>query len=269
MDQVSPEGGVTPETGANVPEQQTAQDTAVSSAPETKAGSPPVVETPREPKGVAKRIDELTRNWREAQRQNERLLGMLEQRNQAPQQQQSTASEKKSLKDFNYDEAAYTDHLYTEARKVAEQSAKEAGIKFRAEQEAIQRRAKFDERVAQFAATVADYHDVVTESTPVSEGMADALLDSDEAGAVMYYLGNNRDVALKLYQMSPAKAGREIQKIEDRLVAERKKAAEKPVSKAPEPLPKVEGGDPGSSEKDPSQMTDAEFSKWFKKQRKR
>lgn len=266
MDQVNPEGGATPETGAIVQIDAPAQDIAAEPKPNA-AASPPAVETPREPKGVGKRIDELTRNWREAQRQNERLLAMLEQRNQAPPAQQEP--EKKSLKDFNYDENSYRDHLYTEARKHAEEAAKQAGIKWKAEQDAISRRAKFDERVMQFKATVEDYDDVVTEGTPISEAMADAVMDSDEAGALMYYLGNNRDVALKLYHLSPAKAGREIQKIEDRLVAERKKAAEKPVSKAPEPPPKVEGGDPGSVEKDPSQMTDAEFSKWFRKQRKR
>lgn len=265
MDQVNPEGGATPETGATVQTEAPAQDTAELKP--NVAASPPA-DAPREPKGVGKRIDELTRLRRDAERERDHWRELAMRSQPAPARESATET-RKSLKDFNYDEAAYTDHLYSEARKVAEASAKEAGIKFRAEQEAVQRRAKFDERVAQFAATVEDYHEVVTSDTPVSEGMADAIMDSEESGPLMYYLGNNRDVALKLYHMSPAKAGREIQKIEDRLVAERKKAAEKPVSKAPEPPPKVEGGDPGSVEKDPSQMTDAEFSKWFRKQRKR
>lgn len=243
MDQASSEGVATPDTGATVVQQQPAQNTAEQ--PETtRAESPPAqVEPPKqEPKGVAKRIDELTRNWREAQRQNERLLALLEQRPQA-QQQQEPRDERRSFKDFGYDEKAYTDHLYTEARKHAEKAAKDAGEKWKAEQDAIQRRAKFDERVEQFRKSVEDYDDVVTPGTPVSEGMADAIMDSDEAGALMYYLGNNPDEARKLYYLTPAKAGRELQKIEDRLVAERKKAAEKPVTKAPEPPPKIDAAE--------------------------
>ena len=217
-------------------------------APEAVKPAEPPAPQSDEPKGVAKRIKELTDARRAAEAREERLLRLLEQ-NRTPVETTRTEqpTQPKSLKDFGYDEKAYTDHLYSEARKVAEQSAKEAGLKFRAEQEAISRRAKFDERVSQFKSTVEDYDDVVTDSTPVSEGMADALLDSDEAGALMYYLGQNPDVASKLYHLSPAKAGREIQKIEDRLVAERKKAAEKPVSQAPPPAPKIEATSPGSS----------------------
>lgn len=250
MDQVSPEGVATPETGASVTVTSPTQNTVeVEQAGTTAAPPTAPVETPKqEPKGVAKRIDELTRNWREAQRQNERLLALLEQHRQQPVPRETPQSaQPKSLKDFNYDEKAYQDHLYTEARKAAEQAAREAGVKWKAEQEAIQRRAKFDERVAQFAKTVEDYNDVVTDSTPVSEAMADAIMDSDEAGALLYYFGQNPDVALKLYHLSPAKAGREIQKIEDRLVAERKKAAEKPVSQAPPPAPKIEATTPSKA----------------------
>jgi hypothetical protein len=269
-DQVSPESVATPSVGAPVPQATPAQDTA-GTPTETRAESPPAVETKPEPKGVAKRIDELTRLRRDAERDRDywREFAMKAQTPQAqPVAQQPERP--KALKDFNYDEKAYTDHLYTEARKVADAAAKEAGVRFRAEQEAIARRAKFDERVTQFKSTVEDYDEVVHDSTPVSEHMADAIMDSDEAGALMYYLGQNPDVATKLYHMSAAKAGREIQKIEDRLVSERKKAAEKPVSQAPPPAPKIEGsGDPGTRA-DPTTpesdtLSDAE---WLRKREK-
>lgn len=265
MDQVNPEGVATPDEGASVPVPE-AQDTAPE---QNEAESPPAkVEPPKEPKGVAKRIDELTRNWREAQRQNERLLALLEQQRTQPTPQRED-TKPKSLADFGYDEQAYRDHLYTEARKEAEKAAKDAGEKWRAEQEAITRRAKFDERVAAFAKTVEDYESVVTPDTPISDAMADAILDSEEAGALMYYLGNNPDEARKLYYLTPAKAGREIQKIEDRLIAERKKAAEKPVSKAPPPPPKIEGSDPGMSVSASSPDSDKlPMNEWLKRREK-
>jgi hypothetical protein len=237
---------------------------AVKPAAETPAATPESDEL----RGVAKRIKELTDARRAAEQREERLLKLLEQNRPQAEAPRSEPTQPKTLKDFNYDERAYTDHLYSEARKVAEQSAKEAGLKFRAEQEAIQRRAKFDERVSQFKATVKDYDDVVTDSTPVSEGMADAIMDSDESGALMYYLGNNPDVAAKLYHLSPAKAGREIQKIEDRIVAERKKAAEKPVSQAPPPVPKVDGsgdGSPKAKPDDPASDTELSDAEWTRR----
>lgn len=201
-----------------------------------------------EPRGVAKRLKELTDARRAAEAREERLARLLEEtlRGRQGSAPEPKPEQPKTLKDFNYDESAYRDHLYTEARKEAEKAAREAGTKWQAEQDAIARRARFDERVEAFAKTVADYHEVVTEDTPISEGMADAIMDSDEAGALMYYLGNNPEEARKLYRLSPAKAGREIQRIEDRLIAERKKAAEKPVSQAPPPPPKLEGVDPGN-----------------------
>jgi hypothetical protein len=265
MDQASPEGVVAPveKVEPTAPPDGSPQVEAEKPAAETPAASTESDEL----RGVAKRMKELTDARRAAEQREERLLRLLEQNRPQPEPQRQEQTQPKSLKDFNYDERAYTDHLYSEARKVAEVSAREAGAKFRAEQEAVQRRAKFDERVTQFKSTVEDYDDVVTPSTPVSEGMADALLDSDEAGALMYYLGKNPDVAAKLYHLSPAKAGREIQKIEDRLVAERKKAAEKPVSKAPPPAPEIKGAADGSTKAKPddpasdTELSDAEWTR--------
>jgi hypothetical protein len=270
MDQASPEGVATPEVGATPPQATPAQDTA-GTQPEAKAESPPAVETKPEPKGVGKRIDELTRLRRDAERERDHWRELAMRTTAAPPPERKV-DQPKSFKDFGYDEKAYTEHLYESARKVAEESAKEAGAKFRAEQEAITRRARFDERVAQFAATVEDYHEVVNDSTPVSEGMADALLDSEEAGALMYYFGENPDVARKLYHLSPAKAGREIQKIEDRLIAERKKAAEKPVSQAPPPAPKIDAVEhspkvTSTSDPESDKLSDAEWFKLAEKER--
>lgn len=215
---------------------------AVTPAAETPAAKPEA-KSDDEPKGVAKRIKELTDRIKAAEAREARYLALLE-RQQAPTPPAASDEEQeKEFKDFNYNEKEYRSYLEKRAEARAEKAAKALAERYRQEQEALSRRAKFDERVEAFAKTVEDYHDVVNDSTPVSEAMADAIMDSDEAGALMYYLGNNPDVARKLYYMTPAKAGREIQKLEDRLVAERKKAAEKPVSKAPPPTPTIEAAE--------------------------
>lgn len=255
MDQVNPEGGATPSftatvNGSSGPDGATltghaapAQNTAEQPSSKAAESPPAVDEQTKEPKGVGKRIDELTRLRRDAERERDHWREMAMRQQQAPQPQRQEAEQPKTFKDFGYDDKAYQDYLYGEARKHAEKAAKEAGERWKAEQEAVQRRAKFDERVTQFAKTVEDFDAVVTKDTPISEGMADFLLDSEEAGAIQYYLGNNPEEARKLFYLSPAKAGAALAKLEDRLVAERKKAAEKPVSKAPPPAPKIEAAE--------------------------
>ena len=272
MDQVNPEGGVTPVESvpaAQVPDG--AAPEAVKPAAEDVPAAKPEARSDDEPKGVAKRIKELTDARRAAEAREARLLALLEQR-QTPQTTAQAPEDEpvKSLKDFNYDEKAFLDYSEKRATARAEKAAKAVAERYRKEQEAISRRAKFDERVEAFAATVDDYHEVVTDATPVSEGMADAIMDSDEAGALMYYLGQNPDVARKLYYLSPAKAGRELQKLEDRLVSERKKAAEKPVSKAPPPAPKIDAVEPSVNVSTLSPEADKLSTKeWVSRERKR
>jgi hypothetical protein len=260
MDQASPEGVVAPVENAPVVSPDGAAPEAVKPA-ETPVARP----EGDEPKGVAKRLKELTDARRAAEAREARLLALLEQQRAPSQPKPSEEEPLKGLKDFNYDEKAFLDYSEKRAIAKADKAAREIAQRYRMEQEAIGRRAKFDERVAAFANTVEDYHEVVTDSTPVSEGMADAIMDSDEAGALMYYLGNNPDEARKLYQMTPAKAGREIQKLEDRLVAERAKAAAKPVSQAPPPAPKIDAADPSprvksTADPDSDKLSDRE---WF------
>src|SRR5688572_18563238 len=250
MDQVNPEGAAAPEIGANVLNEAPAQNTAEPKV-ETKAESPPAVEEQTEAKkGVGKRIDELTRLRRDAERDRDHWRELAMRQQQPPPQQRQEAEQPKSLKDFNYDERAYQDHLYGEARKHAEKAAKEAGERWKAEQEAVSRRAKFDERLSAFGKATEGFDEVVdwmeSKQAPISEGMADFLMDSEEAGLVLQYLRNNDGEARKLYGLSPAKAGRELTRLEERLVAERKKAAEKPVSQAPPPPPKIEASTPST-----------------------
>ena len=262
MEQVTPEGAVAPiETATPVVSPDGAAPEAVKPAVET-----PAKPEGDEPKGVAKRIKELTDARRAAEAREERLLRLLEQRQPTPPQPEEEDAPVKTVQDFNGDQAAWM--RYTEARITAraDKAAKAAGERYRLEQEAVARRAKFDERIEQFAKTVDDYHEVVTESTPVSEGMADALLESDEAGAILYYLGNNPEEARKLFHMTPARAGRELQKLEDRLVSERKKAAEKPVSKAPPPAPKIEAAEASLHISASSPQSDSlDMKTWLKK----
>jgi hypothetical protein len=247
MDQASPEGVVAPVETVIAP-------TSAPDGPPVEAGKPAAVETPaaspegQEPKGVAKRIKELTDARRAAEQREERLLRLLEQNNQ-PKPQPQAPAKPRTLQDFNYDENAYREHLYTEARTQAADAAKAEALKWRQEQEAIGRRAKFDERAASYAKANPEYQEAVSGQWACSESMAEVIEESDEGPALAFYLAQNPDVAATLAKLSPAKSGRELAKLEDELVRERKKAAEKSVSKAPPPAPKIEATAPGSSMK--------------------
>jgi flagellar biosynthesis GTPase FlhF len=250
-----------------------APDANVAATPETEtpteaAPSPAVEDTDelvRVSKGASKRIDELTRNWREAQRQNEALLQLLQRdRSEAPREAPKEAEGPKSLADFAYDEAKYSKYLTDQISAEVMQKTK-AQLRADQDREESQRRLlSFRQKETKFEALHPDYRDVAY-SAPITNAVADLVMALDDAPDVVYFLGKNPDVAAKLGQLSPAVAGIELGRIEARLSHER--ASVKPkVSAAPAPPPTIEAAGDPVVERDPSKMTDAEFAKWRRRQ---
>jgi hypothetical protein len=264
-DQVTPEGGALPSDANASPPVETRVEPKGS-----EAGSSPAADTGEKKAEPSKdgrdlRISELTRRLRQAERDRERLLKLAEERGQpAPQPAQPTQT-KKTLKDFNYDDGAYAEHLRQEVRTEAAEAARQEALRQRESEVTALRREKFEERVATFATAHPDYGAVVEGEWACSKQMAEAIEDSDEGPALAYYLAQNPEVARQMSRLSAVQAGRELARLEDRLVSERKKAAEKPVTQAPAPPPKIDGSNPGNVENDPLKMSDAQFSKWFRK----
>lgn len=214
--------------------------------------SPAVVETDEseapKAKGVQKRLDELTRNWREAERREQALLALLQQnRAQPPEPARPAQDDKpKTLADFEYDEAKFQQYIFEQAERRSVEAAKRE-LTAAQEREAQERRkASFKSRSAEFAKTVDDFESVAfAKHLPISADMAEVIQDSDDGPALLYHLGKNPDIAEKIAQLPPKAAARELGKIEARLAFEREKAKEKPVvSKAPPPPPKVEAVEP-------------------------
>jgi hypothetical protein len=201
-------------------------------------------------RGVGKRIDELTRNWREAERREAALLKILEreQPRETPKPQEDTSP--RTLADFGYDEGKFQSYIFGQAEKRSREAAR-AELKESQEREAKERRqTSFASKASEFAKTVEDYDSVVTNPRlAITPEMAEAIRESDDGPALAYHLGKNPEIAEKLAQLPPFAAARELGKIEARLANEREKAKEKPVSKAPPPPPKVEGADPATSVK--------------------
>jgi hypothetical protein len=241
-------------------------------APETVANadpSPAAVDTSEKAKpkkdGAQQRIDELTWHRRNLERdRNYWRDRAMAQATPAPEPKAPESASLKKLADFNYDEEKYAEY-------VADIAAERAAAKLRTEQEREKtdssrksNQGKFREREAALKGEIEDYEDFAY-TAPIQDHVADLVMSMDDGPRVAYFLGKNPETAAKLSALPPLEAAKELGRIETRLAYEREQAKAKPVSKAPPPPPKIDATEP-AVDKDPEQMSDAEFAKWRKRQ---
>ena len=93
----------------------------------------------------------------------------------------------------------------------------------------------------------------------ITDQMAEVIRASDIGPEVAYYLGENVEKSFEIARLPANLQAREIGRIEARLEAAKANPVSA-VSKAPPPVAKVEAN--ASVDKDPSNMSDAEFAKW-------
>lgn len=225
-------------------------------------------ETEKPSDGFTKRIDELTRSYRETERSLRAVerdrdymreeLSRLRRPEPAP---EDTPNVGKTLADFAYDESKYQAHLSAEVRKEAAKAAREELTREQQSQTKMERIASHQEREAVFAKDLPDYFEIA-HYAPINETMADVIMDSENGPAIAYYLGKNPRVAASIARLPQLQMAREIGRIEATKLADKPKAPQ--VSSAPPPAPKLAAGE-SRVEKDPKDMTDAEFAKWRKK----
>lgn len=94
--------------------------------------------------------------------------------------------------------------------------------------------------------------------------LMDAVLDSDNAAAVLHYLGKNTEIAAELAGLTPARIGRRISAIESELKA---KAAPPKPSAAAKPLTPIKASAPPPV--DPSKLTDKQWAELRRQERMR
>lgn len=252
----APEPAVEPVESDTTPETEQADD----------------AEPERKPSGVQKRIDELTRNWRDEQRRNDELLRMLSTHRSVvePEPIQAPAPSQRlpSLEEYGYDEtkyqAALIEHATRQAETIVERRLREAE-QARAEQSRME---TFATRQQEFSKSVADFEDKVMRdpTLPISAAMRDVIIDSAEGPAVAYWLAQNRSAAEMISKLPAHLAALEMGRIEGRLSAQRAAAKSAPkVSNAPPPPPKVDASeDPVHN--DPENMSIDQWMKWRQKQ---
>lgn len=250
-------------------------------APETQiAESAPADGDPvaNEENSFGKKIDKLTKNWRETERERDywREQALQKQREQPPEPvAPPVEAPLKTEADFDYDTAKYQQYLFAESERRATAAAKRELQAERDRQIKAQRDASFASRSKEFAKTVDDFDEVVkSDYLTITPDMAEVIKESDDGPALAYHLGKNPDVAAKIAQLPPIVAARELGKIEARLAFAREQAKDKPVSKAPPPPPRVEGTNPATSVKPDSPesdnaLSDAEWTRLRNKQASR
>ena len=257
-----------------VAKEEPATDKKEEAKPEPKAEEQPKPEEKKEdpiPKGVQKRIDRAVREKYEAQAESKMLKERLDrieqnlQRNQLP----TKAIDNSEPKIENFDD--FDKYVAAKAEWIASKKINET-LSERERRTAEERVATahykavdgWNQRLAEATAEMPDFEEVVSSSDlPMSDFMRDAIIDSDLGPKVAYWLANNPDEAKKIASMSPLATVKAIGRIEERLESQAK-APKKPTA-APAPLKPV--GGKASVQKDPGQMSDAEYLEWRKKGR--
>lgn len=218
-------------------EQDDSQNTPEQSA-DSESGDAPAQQSRKKP-GVHQRIDELTRSFRDAERERDywREQAM---RQAPPKEPQAPAaqpvSDEPTLESCDFDQAKFQREWYAwrrdEDKKV----------------ETAQARAKaFAEKETAFRAAHPDY-DVIARNPalPITQQVAEIILETDDPPAIAYYLGQNPQEAAAIAQMTPHQIGRAIGRIEAKLsappAAETTRQPEpRTVTKAPPPVTTLSG----------------------------
>jgi len=215
-----------------------------------------------------RKFDKLTKKRRAAERDRDYWREQALKSQYLKQVENVEPEPVKTLEDFGYDETKYQQHLFDQARKGAIEEAKRV-LKEEMKQESVSKRmSEFNKRMEKYSETVDDFDDVVrNESLSISQTMADVASGMENGPEVLYYLGNNPDLAYEISQLPPSMTGREMGRIEATLAA-KAKSGEK-VSKAPTPPPKIAGAD-GKVNINPSTVDSDKMStdEWMKRRNK-
>ncbi|OGP65290.1 MAG: hypothetical protein A3K22_05895 [Deltaproteobacteria bacterium RBG_16_42_7] len=224
------------------------------------------------PKGVQKKIDELTRKTKTAEEEREGARAEAEfWKSQAttakPAEQPGIKVSPQSAKPVSEDFQEYSD--YVEALtdwKIEQRDIVQA--KKQGEAQYVDRMKQvisgFERKVVKALEALPDFETVARDLDmrrlyDAMPHVTDAILELEKGPEIAYYLGKNRSKAFELARMHPFQAALEIGRIEARLIV----PISKKVSQALEPIKPV-GGGANTTEAAPDAMSDTEFAKWRK-----
>lgn len=218
--------------------------------------------------GVQKRIDELTRKAKEAERTAEIWRAEALKAKPAVVEPVKPVVEEPKAKptadQFETQEAfveALTDWKLGERDKATEKKGKEDALR-NEQTTAVQ---QFVAKTEAYKAEVTDFDDVMAAAgdIQISPALTHEVLTHENGPALQYYLAKNPAEADRLNQLSPLALAREIGRIESRFVSApaSKEPTQEKVTKAPAPIIPV-SRTAAASTKDPGDMSPTEYRAW-------
>lgn len=236
------EEGATPESEA-----QAAEAEGEESKPEPKKS------------GLEKRFGELTGKAREAEAraeflrgQNEALMKLVQEGRIAPPQpgqgepqalppdpEPQMQTFKGSYEEFLREHTAWTARKVVRDEIVAQQEqAKQAYQQHQQHQAMAERQAKVSDFYGKGEQAFPDFRSVFHPGLPVTQQMADAILEEPEGPLVAVYLGKKPDEAARISKLPPMRQVMEIGRISERIAAAK---AAKGATNAPDPINPISG----------------------------
>ena len=202
---------------------------------------------------VQKRIDEITKSRRTAERERdfekeqrrlekERADKLEEELQQLKSKVDPAASGKPQKADFEDVEdyvEALTAWKVEQALRAKTEEVKKVEVEAKVKQEKFEVYEELDEALSRGRLKYDDFNEVaLNKEVKITPELVETILDSEIAEDVMYYLGKNPEEAADLSKLSPRRAAREVTKIEAKLLAEANTDKRAPAVK-PEEIKKV------------------------------
>jgi hypothetical protein len=218
------------------------------------------------PRGVQKRIDELTREKRELERRNHELAMAALRRGETPagNQNQGAGKEPKPEDFTSYNDYLTARETWNESRLLAK-AREQLRNEMRAAAETqtrTQRQKAYSDAVEKAAERYEDYDEVVhNRDLQISPAMAEVIMEAGEKGPdLAYWLGSHPEDSARIARLNPVAAARELGRIEATLTTPQPKK----TTQAPEPPKTVAGKD--TATKDMERMSTDEWMKFRNKQ---
>tara|TARA_R110000822_G_scaffold3036_6_gene13862 strand:+ start:1463 stop:2275 length:813 start_codon:yes stop_codon:yes gene_type:complete len=221
-------------------------------------------ETAKRPK-VQKRIDEITKARREAERERDFWRMQAQQK---AQQQAVPQYSKPTLEQHDYDQEAYLEALadYKVHTTLAQSMAQQA--EYQQQQSTAQTVNQFKMREYEVMSEFPDYQQkVYANDVPITDTMATAIRTDENGAKVAYFLATYKDIAYRVANMPQRDQFLAIGEISEKISQAQSAGGLKPskVSNAPSPIPSMSTRS-SVVNKNPEKMSTDEFMAWRNKQ---
>lgn len=248
------------EAGPDVPE----TDANVAPVDETVEESTPQEPEPQEePDRVQKRINQLTWEKHEANRRAKELeerLAALEAQNQPQPRDVVSDIKPPNFSDYSSDEeyaAAMQEYTVQTVERLQEQSQSEIQRQ-QQEAEKRQKRDAYQTRIAQYAVENDGFVEAIQASNVnISEAVEQVLFESERAAELTHWLAENAAEAVRINNLPPVLAAKELGRIEATFDAVQPKKA----SNAPQPQTELSGGEPAPT----ALSDDMDIDEWMRR----